>query len=97
MPDVGMSDFWIARGSGEAEPMPAGSVAAAVLTKVEAEMMYRAESGAPAQVPAEMGMASARIGGGSVLVMRRDVTEYRTGPSGLLSCWVSSGDRMIRP
>lgn len=30
----------------------------------------------PARVPAHMGMASARIGGGSVLVMRRDVMEY---------------------
>lgn len=56
--------------------MSGGLAAAAVLEKVEAEMMYRAWSGAPAQVLAEMGMASARIGGGSVLVMRRDVTEF---------------------
>jgi GNAT superfamily N-acetyltransferase len=56
--------------------MSGGLAVAAVLEKVEAEMMYRAESGAPARVLADMGMASARIGGGSVLVMRRDVTEF---------------------
>ncbi|WP_433285316.1 GNAT family N-acetyltransferase [Pseudonocardia sp. CA-142604] len=56
--------------------MSGGLAAAAVPEKVEAAFMYQLESGTPAPVATDMGMASEWIGGGAVLAMRRDVTEY---------------------
>lgn len=43
---------------------------------VEAEFMYRYESSAPSQVRAELGIATAHIGGGVALAMRNDPTGY---------------------
>jgi hypothetical protein len=44
--------------------------------QVEAEWMYRLETGAPRHVQANLGMRATRLGGGVVLGMRRDSTQY---------------------
>ncbi len=56
--------------------MPHDELTARVTEAAEAEFMYAYESGASADVVAEMGIATGRVGGGVVLSMRHDVTGY---------------------
>ncbi|WP_433273223.1 hypothetical protein ACQPZA_21775 [Pseudonocardia xinjiangensis] len=56
--------------------MPSQTADSALLEKIEAECMYRLESGAPRRTLDDMGIATARCGGGSAMAMRRDVTRY---------------------
>ncbi|MEU1620800.1 GNAT family N-acetyltransferase [Streptomyces sp. NPDC005722] len=48
----------------------------AVAERSEAEAMYRFETEAPESVRVALGMAAARVGGGVVLSMRNDPTQY---------------------
>jgi GNAT superfamily N-acetyltransferase len=56
--------------------VPSQIADSALLEKIEAECMYRLESGAPRRTLDDMGIATARFGGGSAMAMRRDVTRY---------------------
>lgn len=43
---------------------------------IEAEFLFQLEAGAPEMIAAQLGIATARMGGGVVLSMRNDVTNY---------------------
>jgi hypothetical protein len=47
-----------------------------IFEQIEAEWMYRLETGAPAHVQADLGMQAMRLGGGVVLGMRHDPAQY---------------------
>ncbi|MDH2425421.1 GNAT family N-acetyltransferase [Sphaerisporangium sp. TRM90804] len=57
-------------------PSPRSRPEPAVLELVEAEAMYRFESGAPAETREALGIECVRLGGGVVLSMRNDPTGY---------------------
>jgi hypothetical protein len=61
-----------------AEPIPP-----ALVEQSEAEALYDFEFGAPSQVRAALGMESFRIGGGVVLSMRNDPTQFWSKTLGL--------------